>query len=46
MGGVIKGVYGVKYEDIRVYGMGLGLDFWILNFGDYDIEIYKGLWFF
>ena len=24
MGGVIKGKYGVKYEDIKVYGMGLG----------------------
>ena len=30
MGGVIKGKYGVKYEDIKVYGMGLG---WSIGLG-------------
>ena len=48
MGGVINGEYGVKYEDIKVYGMGLGYRVQVqdFNFGNYDIEIFKGLWFF
>ena len=29
MGGVIKGEYGGKYEDIKVYGTGLGYRIWV-----------------
>ena len=45
MGGGIKGVYGGKYEDIKVYSIGLGYRFRFLNL-NFDIEICKGLWFF
>ena len=45
-------MYGGKYEDIKVYSIGLGyrvgygFRFLNLNFGNDDIEICKGLWFF
>ena len=32
MGGVIKGCIGVKYEDIKVYGMDVWVGYRILNF--------------
>ena len=32
MGGVIKGCIGVKYEDIKAYGMDVWVGYRILNF--------------